>query len=107
MPTGLQEHQWSPKKEILPFLLSKEKLNKKQINKMELFEAGLENEIKKSDSVESAVKKVVRMALAAEFSPSMVKAKGADAMVETIVRGIMSDSTLRKQALLIIDRFAK
>ncbi len=107
MPTGLQEHQWAPKKEILPFLLSKEKLNKKQINKMELFEAGLENEIKKTDSVDSAVRKVVRMAIASEFGPSLVKAKGADAMIETIMRGIMSDNTLRKQALIIIDRFAK
>ena len=47
------------------------------------------------------------MALASEFGAALVKSRGAEAMVETIVRGIMSDNTLRKQALFIIDRFAK
>lgn len=106
----LQEHsdQWVPAhREIFPFLGKKSKLDKKQTTKIELFEAGLKNEIKKTDSIQNAMTKIVRMALASEFGPSFVKAKGADAMIDTILQGIMSDNTLRKQALLIVDRFAK
>ena len=50
--------------------------------------------------------KIVKMALAAEFGPSIVAAQGARPMIETITKGIMNDSELRKQALLIIERFA-
>jgi len=107
MEMDLQEHRWSSKREILPFLSKEKELEEKEIQKIELFEAGLKNEIKKADTVDDAVTKIVRMALAAEFTPSFVKAKGVDAMIKTIVSGIMSDNTLRKQALLIIDRFAK
>ncbi|MBI5700874.1 hypothetical protein HZC34_03380 [Candidatus Saganbacteria bacterium] len=107
MSTRLQPHSYSPQKEFLPLILGKDKLQKKDIGKIELFNAGLQNEIHKSDSVEVAIRKIVRMALAAEFGPSLVKAKGAEAMVETIVRGIMADNTLRKQAIIIIDKFAK
>jgi len=46
------------------------------------------------------------MALAAEFGPSLVASRGARQMVETIARGILNDAELRKQALIIIDRFA-
>jgi len=103
----LQTHEWNAHRSFFPFLLEKEELSKKEIGKIELFEAGLENELKKTDSVEVAVRKIVRMALAAEFGASLVKSKGAEGMVETIVRGIMSDNTLRKQALFIMNRFAK
>ena len=56
--------------------------------------------------IDQAITKIVRMALAAEFGPSLVKSKGADRMVKTISAGIMSDPDLRKQALFILDRFA-
>jgi len=109
MVARLELQDSTPQKEFLPFLLGKdkEKLSKRDIGKIELFEAGLQNEIKKTDSVEVAIRKIVRMALASEFGAALVKSRGAEAMVETIVRGIMSDNTLRKQALFIIDRFAK
>lgn len=109
MTTRLQTHESTPQREFLPLLLGKDmdQLSKKDIGKIELFEAGLQNEINKSDSVEVAIRKIVRMALASEFGVSLVKSKGAEAMVETIVRGIMSDNTLRKQALFIVDRYAK
>ncbi len=107
MGTRLQPTEFTPHKEFLPFLLGKDKLEKKDLGKLELFEAGLQNEIKTTDSVEVAMRKIVRMALASEFGPSLVKSKGAEHMVETIVTGIMSDNTLRKQALFIIDRYAK
>src|SRR3989339_1567977 len=102
---NLQEHKWMPKSEFVPFLGDDEKLDKKQIGKIELFEAGLKNEIKRSDPLDFAIKKIVRMALAAEFSPSFVKSKGADEMIETITKGIVTDNTLRKQALFIVDKF--
>ncbi|OGC06928.1 hypothetical protein A2526_04830 [candidate division WOR-1 bacterium RIFOXYD2_FULL_36_8] len=107
MDTNLQEHEWIQKREILPFLSDKKELEEKEIGKIEFFEAGLKNEIKRSDTVDNAVIKIVRMALAAEFGPSFVKSKGVDKMILTIVNGIMSDNVLRKQSLLIIDRFAR
>ena len=58
------------------------------------------------DTIEQAITKIVKMALAAEFGATLVASKGAKGMVETIARGIMGDAQLRKQALIIIDRFA-
>lgn len=107
MATRLQPHEWTPQRDFLPLLFGKDKLKKKDLGKIELFEAGLENEIKKTDTIETAIRKIVRMALAAEFGAVLVKSRGAEAMVETIVRGIMSDTTLRRQALFIMDRYAK
>jgi hypothetical protein len=92
--------------ELLPFLTGKKKLGKKDASKVDLFEKGLQNEIKKSDTLNLAVSKIVRMALACEFGAALVRSRGADHMVETIVTGIMSDPELRKQVLCIIDRFA-
>jgi len=85
----------------------KESLEEGEEKKIELFEKGLANELRSSDTIDLAFTKIVKMALAAEFGPSFVKAKGAKGMVDTIVRGIMGDDKLRKQAILIIDRFAK
>jgi hypothetical protein len=110
MPTGeLRKERWTPTKAFLPLILGKdfgEELEKKEIEKLELFEKGLANELKKEDTIEQAITKIVKMAVAAEFGPSLVAAKGARAMIETISRSIMSDAELRKQALIIIDRFA-
>jgi hypothetical protein len=109
MKTQSRKKDWAPTKEILPLIIGKdfgEELEEKEIKKLELFEKGLANEIKKNDTIEQAIIKIVKMALAAEFGPSLVSAKGAQGMIETISRGIMGDAQLRKQALIIIDRFA-
>ena len=111
MKTQLRQvrKEWTPVKEFLPVILGKEiseELEDEDIEKIELFENGLAKEIKKTDTIDQAVGKIVKMALAAEFGPSLVVAKGAKGMIETITRGIMSDPQLRKQALIIMDRFA-
>ncbi|MFC1510996.1 hypothetical protein ACFL5U_01225 [Candidatus Margulisiibacteriota bacterium] len=112
MPTQMRkerENEWTPAREFLPIILGKEigeKLEDDDLEKIELFEKGLAKELKKEDSIEVAVTKIVKMALAAEFGPSLVAASGARPMIETITRGIMSDAELRKQALIIVDRFA-
>jgi len=84
----------------------KEPLGKEEEKKIELFEKGLASELSGSDTIDQSFRKIVRMALAAEFGPSFVKARGAKSMIDTIVRGITGDSELRKQALLIVDRFS-
>lgn len=101
--------EWTPTKDFLPLIFGKgseEKLGKNDLKKLELFEKGLENELNKGDSIEQAVTKMVKMALAAEFGPSLVAASGSGPMIETIARAILSDAKLRKQALIIIDRLA-
>ena len=85
----------------------RERLEEGEEKKIELFEAGLAKEINATDTIDQAFTKIVKMALAAEFGPSFVKAKGAKGLIDTIARGITGDAELRKQALLIIDRFAK
>lgn len=82
-------------------------LEKGEEAKIDVFEAGLAREIDTADTIDAAFTKIVRMALAAEFGGSFVKSKGAKGMIDTIVRGMMGDSELRKQALLIIDRYAR
>lgn len=104
-----ERKNWAPTKEFLPLILGKElgeELEEKEVQKLELFEKGLANELKKNDTIEQAITKIVKMALAAEFGATLVAAKGAKDMITTITRGIMSDAQLRKQALIIIDRFA-
>lgn len=104
-----ERRAWTPTREFLPIILGKEfakELGEQDNQKIELFEKGLASEIKKDDTIEQAITKIVRMALAAEFGPSLVAAAGARTMVQTIARGILADPDLRKQALIIIDRFA-
>lgn len=101
--------QWSPAREFLPLILGKElddELSPKEISKLELFEKGLANQLSREDSIELAVSKMVKMAIAAEFGPSLVAAKGAQPMVASITNMILCEPTLKKQALIIIDRFA-
>jgi hypothetical protein len=104
----LPEKEWTPSREILPLILGQDpdkKLGSKEEARLEIFEKGLAKELKKEDSIRQAIGKMVKMALAAEFGPSLVAASGARPMVETIVRAILSDAQLRRQALIIIDRF--
>lgn len=110
MDTQIRKENWTPAKEFLPIILGKEvgeELEAKDLEKIELFEKGLAKELKKDDTINQAIKKIVKMALAAEFGPSLVAAKGAQGMIDTICRGITGDAELRKQALIIIDRFAQ
>ncbi len=111
MPVQERERgkEWTPTKEFLPIILGKEvgdQLKDEDLEKLELFEKGLSKEIKKEDTIEQAITKIVRMAVAAEFGASLVVSQGAKEMINTIARGILQDSELRKQALLIVDRFA-
>jgi len=101
--------EWSPTRQFMPVLLGKEigdKLEDNDLEKLELFEKGLAQELKKEDTIEQAISKIVRMAVAAEFGAALVVSPGAKQMISTISRGILQDSELRKQALLIVDRFA-
>jgi adenosylcobinamide amidohydrolase len=84
----------------------KESLQEKEKSKIELFEKGLAGEISRSDTIEQTVEKIVKMALTCEFGASLITKPGAKKMVSTISRGIISDSTLRRSALIIADRFA-
>lgn len=109
MKTEIRKKEWTPTREFLPLIIGKEPgavLADAELKKIALFEKGLANELKKDDTIEQAITKIVKMALAAEFSATLVAATGAKAMIATITRGIMCDPLLRKQALLIIDRFA-
>ena len=109
MKTQTRKSTWKPTKEILPLILGKnlgQELEEKEVKKLELFEKGLEKELKKDDTIEQAITKIVKMALVAEFGATLVASKGAQGMIETITRGIMGDAQLRKQALIIVDRFA-
>ena len=83
-----------------------EELTEKDEERVDLFEKGLGANIDRSDTVDNAIEKMVKTALACEFGPSFVIQKGAERMVKTISHGIVTDSELRKQALIIIDRFA-
>lgn len=109
MRTQIRKQEWSPTRELLPLILAQapdKELSQQEDRKLELFEKGLKNEISHNDTIEMAVTKMVKMALAAEFGPSLVKAQGASQMVITITRAIMNDPKLRKQALIILDRLS-
>ncbi|MBU0502634.1 MAG: hypothetical protein ABIH69_05645 [bacterium] len=104
-----RKKEWVPTRDFLPIILDKnfnEELGNSDKEKIDLFEKGLANELRQDETIEQAINRIVKMAIAAEFGPSLVAAKGAKAMIETISRGILGDPELRRQALLIIDRFA-
>lgn len=84
----------------------KQRLAEKERSKVELFERGLEGELLTSDTIEKAVEKIVKMALVCEFGAELVMKPGAKKMIYTISCGILSDSRLRRSALIIADRFA-
>jgi adenosylcobinamide amidohydrolase len=84
----------------------KQRLEEKERSKVELFERGLAGEISTFDTIEKTVEKIVKMALTCEFGAGLVAKSGAKRMISTISRGILSDSSLRRSALIIADRFA-
>jgi len=81
--------------------------NTQDEEKVEQFEGFLENCIDACDSITGAIEKMVEAALKVEFGEKMTGQKQAEKMIKTLSRGIMSDPELRKQALIVIDRFAK
>ncbi|MBU0630254.1 MAG: hypothetical protein KKC80_04975 [Candidatus Margulisbacteria bacterium] len=105
---GKRPQEWTPARAFLPLILGKdsENLNKKETRQIDLFEKGLERNLSKEDTIESAVAKIVKVALAAEYGPSLVSDRNADPMIKTIAQAILNNAQLRKQALMIIDRFA-
>lgn len=76
-------------------------------DKIEAFEIKLGQSILTSDSISEAVEKVVAAALESEFGLEITSGKHFKNMIKTISCGIMGDSELRRQALIIIDRFSK
>ena len=108
----VSKEKWTPDSSFLSIMFGsevkvREDLEEKEKEKIALFETGLENGLSKDDTIELAVSKIVKIALAAEFGPGLAKSKEAEAMISSITQGIISDNTLRKQALVIIDRFTK
>ena len=97
-------------KNFLSIIFGKDSLAKELTTedeeKITVFEKGLGSTINKSDTIEQAIEKIVKTALACEFGPSFVSQKNAGKMIKTISYGIGSDPQLRKQALIIMDRFA-
>jgi len=105
----MERNEWSPTRQFMPVIMGKnlaDELDDKEVAKIDLFEIGLAKELKKDETIEQAVSKIVKMAIAAEFGPSLVATAGAKPMIDTITRGILADGELRKQALMIMDRFA-
>lgn len=79
----------------------------KDEEKIESFEKMLSDLIKLSDTIPEAVTKMVKAALACEFGSKILDDKKSAIMVKSISGSIMADSELRRQALLVIDRFAQ
>ena len=76
-------------------------------DKIEAFENNLGKSMLTSDSIGEAIEKVVAAALESEFGDTVTSGKHFKNMIKTISCGIMGDSELRRQALIIIDRFSK
>jgi len=105
-----QKSKESMDRSFLPVIFGNKCLEKelttKDEKKLTLFEKSLGSSISKSDTIDLAIDKIVRTALACEFGPTFVLSKEAQKMIKTISHGIVSDTELRKQALIILDRFA-
>lgn len=111
MRTQIRKHEsFSPAREFLPAILGKEfgeELEEKEITKLELFEKGLAKELKKEESIEQSVSKIIKMALVAEFGAALAASSGAKKMIETITCAIMSNAQLRKQVLFVIGHYTR
>ena len=109
-PDPREREKWVPSRSILPLIIGQnfgDEVDQDELEKLELFERGLENGLNREETIEEAVEKVVKMAIAAEFGPSLVAGKGSLDMVRKITRAILAEPKLRQQALIIIDRFTK
>ena len=100
---------WEPHHEFLSLMFGKDEAMAEGLGAMEsklgVFEKALAQELSPNDTIEKAMEKLVKIALASEYGMEIIKSKTFDPMVTTIVSGIMTDHALRKQALVIIDRF--
>ena len=96
----IEQSEISDKREALLFGL-------KSDDKIEAFENILSEELCLSDNLNEAIEKMVRAALTVEFGRELLAKPLSKNMVKTISSGILSDSELRRQAILIVDRFAK
>lgn len=76
-------------------------------DKIEKFEEMMSGQLDVSDTLNEAIEKMVKISLSVEFGPQLLQKKFAGQMIKTIAHGILSDSELRKQSLLIMDKFAK
>ena len=85
----------------------RQSLKEEEKCQLEVFERGLASQLSTTDTIDKTIEKIVKMALACEFGASLLVNPGAKAMVSTISRGILSNSELRRSALIIADRFAK
>lgn len=74
--------------------------------KIDKFEKMLADLIKMSDTIPEAINKIVKAALVCEFGNEILDSKNSEYMVKSISTTILSDPELRKQAILIIDKFA-
>ncbi len=79
----------------------------KDEDKIERFEELMAEQLSVYDTINEAIEKMVKVSLLVEFGPGILRKKVAGNMIKTISAGILSDSELRKQSLLIIDRFAR
>ncbi len=79
----------------------------KDEEKIESFEKMLSELLRLSDTIPEAIEKMVKAALACEFGSGILDGKKSGMMVKSISGSILADTELRRQALLIIDRFAK
>ncbi len=75
--------------------------------KIEAFEQMLSEIISFSDTIPEAINKMVKSALVCEFGKEILSGKKSEMMIKSISDTIMADAELRKQALLVIDKFAK
>ena len=103
---------WQPDPRFFSLMFGKDlphkkALEQKEQEKLNLFESRLGKELFTTDTINQAITKIVKTALAAEFGLSILASSQSRPMIETITRGIMGDQTLRKQALIIIDKFAR
>ena len=102
-----KQENWKPAKALLPLMIEAECPEEAELEKLALFEKGLAKELRSGDSLDKTMSKMVKMALAAEFGASFVKSKGCEEMAKSIMQVMSADPQLRRQSLLIIDRFVK
>lgn len=104
-----KSQNWSPNSKLLPFMFDTEpellKLEEEEKTRVEQFEKKLAGELKSTDTIEEAINKMVKAALGVEFGEKLMKEKAAYDMINTITHGILADPQLRRQALIIVDRY--
>ena len=111
-----QNSEWTPHSNLLPFMFSDtdlnelevgQKIKKERDEKLNMFEAGLAYELNENDTIDGSIEKIVKVALAAEYGVSITKEEGFKRMALAITQSITQDPILRKQALIIVDRFTQ